>query len=120
MVEPTSEEEFEEKLSTLIATKILRLEEVDFPFLVDSVNDLLTQLTNYRAKTCTLQSLFLDMTFYLKLRTDPMFYGATIEEARTIFLQGLTFYFTDPQSVRDRFLHLAKLDRLEKLKLKGE
>lgn len=116
MVLPTSEEEFQARIDALIATQILTQEKEDFDYLAHSVNDLLTKLMNYRAKQCTIESLFLDTTFFFALRTDPICYGASKEEARTLFLQGLEMYFTNPEQVRERAIHLRKLERLNKMK----
>lgn len=116
MIDGISEAEFEEKMKELIATQILRQEEVDFPYLGDSINKLLTGLMNYRASVCTLQSLSLDMNFYSNLRTDPMFFAVTIGEARLLYLQSLTYYFENPQTVRDRYVQLEKIRKLKKYK----
>lgn len=114
MVVPTSETDFEVGMMELIKEQILTQEVQDFSYLGGEINDILTKLMNYRVGQCTLASTFLDMKFFLELKQDPMYLKATIEEARTLFMQGMAVYFQNPESVKARRAELDKLERLKK------
>lgn len=103
-----SEEEFAEKLRTLREDNSCEKEDTDFPYLGSTINTLLSNIEDFSTtSSSSVDTYMFDMDLFLKLR--DVFYGIDIGEARYLFIECMTQYFVDRETVRANGINLNKL-----------